>query len=399
MTHEPQASFVSAFSLTCYLPLALFSIAIGRLSSQIAIMATDDKAKLPDFLHAINSIYGPLPDPDDSNLDAWTPPPAAEGHRGRYLWTDGFGVVNFLTLYSLTNSPHYLTFARNMITTVHSILGYSRDGTSRLRGGTEQEPLKGGLRIGKVDERGDNGDGQYFHYLTVWMFALNRFTYVTGEAWYNEQAISLAKAVLHKFMTDQDSERPRMFWKLSMDLEKPLVESEGNLDPIKGYVIYKLLQDTQGDGSMVLQGEIALLKKIVDTKIDDYDSSDPLDLGMTLWTAHWCIPQEEWAGKLTEKALYCLKNLIESKHFEQPTRRRLAFREYGTALGVQAVVSRTSGDEFVDAEIRELPDLICKQWWEAGLVLTPGTQVQGWTDLMPITAVMCASALVPGVMI
>src|SRR6202012_5571778 len=101
-------------------------------------------------------------------------------------WTDGFAVVNFLTLYNLTQENRYLTFARNLISTVHSVLGFTRDGQSRLSGATEQEPLKGGLRIGKHDETGPDGDGQYFHYLTVWMFALNRFTFVTGEKCYND---------------------------------------------------------------------------------------------------------------------------------------------------------------------------------------------------------------------
>jgi hypothetical protein len=367
----------------------------------------DGTDKIPSFLKAMDSIYGPLPSSTDPQLTTWTPPPAAEGHRGRYLWTDGFAVVNFLTLYNLTHGTRYLTFARNLITTVHRILGYTRDGTSRLPGATDDEPLKGGLRIGKHDESGPDGDGQYFHYLTVWMFALNRFTFVTGEKWYNEQAISMAAAILPKFMTNRNAKRPRMFWKLSTDLSSPLVMSEGNLDPIDGYVTYKLLQATHGAESEVLKEEIALLKKIVDTKVEGYDSTDTLDLGMTLWTAHWLVPEEDWAVQLTCRALACLKRLIESRHFEQPTKRRLAFREFGTALGVRSVVTGKSDstglcreDELVDAEIRNLPDQICTQWQHAGLVPTPSTQMQGrMAELMPITLVMYASALIPGLMV
>ncbi|ETI23071.1 hypothetical protein G647_04867 [Cladophialophora carrionii CBS 160.54] len=371
-------------------------------------MASQDSTdKVPNFLEAMALIYGPLPSSTDPHLDAWTPPPAAEGHRGRYLWTDGFAVVNFLTLYNLTHETPYLTFARNLITAVHNILGYTRDGTSRLPGATDDAPLKGGLRIGKHDESGPDGDGQYFHYLTVWMFALNRFTFVTGEKWYNEQAISMAAAVLPKFMTNRDAARPRMFWKLSTDLSSRLVLSEGNLDPIDGYVTYKLLQATHSAESEVLKEEIALLKKIVDTKVDSYDSTDTLDLGMTLWTAHWLVPEEEWAVQLSRRALACLKRLTESRHFEGSTKRRLAFREFGTALGVRSVVRGKSDggglcreDELVDAEIRNLPDQICRQWEDAGLVPTPTEQMQGrMAELMPITAVMYASALIPGLMV
>ncbi|KIW98457.1 uncharacterized protein Z519_00118 [Cladophialophora bantiana CBS 173.52] len=369
-------------------------------------MSSTDKANLPKFLQAMESIYGPLPKAPDQNISKWVPPPAAEGHRGRYLWTDGFAVVNFLTLYQLTNESRYLTFAKNLITTVHNILGYTRNGKSRLPGATDSHPLDGGLRIGKHDESGPDGDGQYFHYLTVWMFALNRTSLVSGERWYNDQAISMAKAILPHFMSNMESIRPRMFWKVSMDLSRPLVMSEGNLDPVDGYVTYKLLQSTNADDPEILSEEVSLFKKIVDKKLRDYASTDTLDLGMTLWTAHWFTPEEEWATHLTCRAIGCVKMLLENDYFDQPSRRRLAFREFGTALGVKAALSSKTDegglcreDELVDAEFRELPDLICRTWEEAGLVPVPTKKMQGrMAELMPITAVMYATALIPGLM-
>jgi hypothetical protein len=71
------------------------------------------------------------------------------GHRGRYLWTDALGVLNFSTLHkecSLTsgnddNSERYLTFARQLVVTVPNVLGRTRHGQSRLPGATDQEPL------------------------------------------------------------------------------------------------------------------------------------------------------------------------------------------------------------------------------------------------------------------
>lgn len=41
-------------------------------------------------------------------------------------------------------------------------------------------------------EGSPDGDGQYAHYNTKWMFALNRLAIVTGEARFNEWAIELA---------------------------------------------------------------------------------------------------------------------------------------------------------------------------------------------------------------
>ena len=84
---------------------------------------------------------------------------------------------------------------------VHNILGRHREDDLRkgwISGLNEQEgsshPTRGGLRIGKkLNERRPatlwtnvwNGkDGQYYHYLTKWMHALNRAGRVTGDSIY-----------------------------------------------------------------------------------------------------------------------------------------------------------------------------------------------------------------------
>lgn len=368
-------------------------------------MASISKLAMEKSLRAMESIYGPLPSSDFPELSTWKPPATAEGHKGRYLWTDGFAVTNFLTLYKLTNDARYLTFARSLVQTVHDVLGYTRDGQSRLSGATEACPLNGGLRIGKHDEVGSDGDGQYFHYLTVWMFALNRMTHVSGDIWYNEQAVNMARAVLPRFMYSTDTTRPRMYWKLTMDLSKPLVTGEGNLDPIDGYVMYKLLQETAATldktNEGILEHEIVLLKKIVDTKWKNYHSTDPLDIGMTLWTVYWLKEPEQWAVTLQKRAAHCLDQLVRSGYFNPKIKspsQRLAFREFGTALGVQCLLSgedqATSG-----SELGELPKSICKTWEEVGLVPVPTNRQEGrMAELMPITAVMYAAAVLPGSM-
>ena len=61
----------------------------------------------------------------------------------------------------------------------------------------------------------------------------------TDQTWHGFVA-----AVHPKFVYNQDSDRPRMYWKMSIDLSRPAVRSEGNLDPFDGYVTYKLLQGT-----------------------------------------------------------------------------------------------------------------------------------------------------------
>jgi len=74
----------------------------------------------------------------------------------------------------------------------------------------EQHPTMGRLRIGKaMNERGTgepcdevlewDRDGQYFHYLTKWMHALNRVSRVTGDPAYNRWAAELVKTAVTRF--------------------------------------------------------------------------------------------------------------------------------------------------------------------------------------------------------
>ena len=70
----------------------------------------------------------------------------------RYLWTDAFGVVLLVSLYTESGERQYLDQAEWVVAEVHRILGRSR-----------------GIRIGEASDR----DGQYFHYLAMWLYALH----------------------------------------------------------------------------------------------------------------------------------------------------------------------------------------------------------------------------------
>ncbi|KAI0355917.1 hypothetical protein OH77DRAFT_1424188 [Trametes cingulata] len=355
------------------------------------------------FLRAMNSVYGPFDRLTPAQATTWTPPPMAEGHRGRYLWTDAFGVLNLLTLGVLTSNALYTTLAARLVDTVHDTLGRTRDGARRLPGASDTHPLAGGLRIGKEDEEDDpggDGDGQYHHYLTIWMFALNRMAHATGERRYNDLAVELAKAIHPRFVRDRDSARPRMYWKMSIDLSRPMVLSEGNLDPIDGYVVFSLLQrDHEGDKSVLAQ-EIDEYRRILETKWRRYVSDDPLDLGMTLWTAHWFDGEETWATELSRRARMCLRALHEEeKYFDAPTRYRLAFREFGTCLGARCLASKLAGGAGTVAG-----DADEKAYWEAFVEKVLGVWVPSVDSdpplvpekLQPITMVMYATAMIPG---
>ena len=130
----------------------------------------------------------------------------------RYLWTDAFAVCNFLTLYRETGDEEFRHLALDLIAQVHTVLGRHRHDDARtgwISGLDEAagagHPTAGGLRIGKALNERQPGeafdeqlewdrDGQYFHYLTKWMHALERAGSVLAEPKYVLWAIELAKA-------------------------------------------------------------------------------------------------------------------------------------------------------------------------------------------------------------
>ena len=66
----------------------------------------------------------------------------------RYTWTDAFGVVLLVSLYAELGKPRFLDEAEWVVSEVDRVLGRPR-----------------GIRIGEAPDR----DGQYFHYLAMWI--------------------------------------------------------------------------------------------------------------------------------------------------------------------------------------------------------------------------------------
>ncbi|KAL2140582.1 hypothetical protein VTI28DRAFT_3592 [Corynascus sepedonium] len=347
------------------------------------------------FTEAMKMVYGDIDHLSEDAARNWTAPdkPGAGGHRGRYLWTDAFGVVNLITLSRETSSPVYLTLAQQLAKTVHDVLGRTRDGSARLPRATDAEPLSGGLRIGKVAEHGPDCDGQYHHYLTLWMFALNRLALATGESHYNQLAVQLAKAihprfVIHRDGRDDNDNAIRMVWKISTDMDTVLVPSEGHLDAATGFVVYRLLQQTAErlDGTSSSLGALT-------REIDDYKrlmsrggkmtaSRDPLDLGMGLWMCHF-FKEEDWAARLGRDSLEMAKVILDAKKglMARDASRRLAFREFGTCLGLRCYGA--------DGEIEYGVRAVVEFWHRH---IESSTE----EDLRPISLVMYAAALIPG---
>jgi hypothetical protein len=250
---------------------------------------------------------------------------------------------------------------------VHHTLGQYRGDDSRvgwISGLSEREgedhPTRGGLRIGKrlterrpdqaFDERQEwDRDGQYFHYLTKWMHALDQVTRSTGKPQFNVWARELAETTHQAFTyLSPSGGLRRMYWKMSIDLQRPLVASMGQHDPLDGYITYVQLLSTaaglpQADASPKLKDEIRQVQAMI--VAGDLGTDDPLGIGGLLMDAYRMeqLQRQEAAmdSRLLETvlaaALAGLRSYAASGELQLPAEHRLAFRELGLAIGLHAV--------------------------------------------------------------
>jgi hypothetical protein len=286
----------------------------------------------------------------------------------RYLWTDAFAVCNFLELYRETDNEQYRDLATKLVNQVHGVLGRHREDDVRkgwIGGLSENEgarhPTRGGLRIGKkLNERkaGDpyndrlewDQDGQYFHYLTKWMHALDQMANASGDFTYNRWAIELAKTAHTGFVyaSPISGGQKCMYWKMSIDLSYPLVPSMGQHDPLDGLVTYCQLQatakrDPNRHTSPDLVAEITDMADICAGK--SWTTDDPLGIGGLLSDAYLLVQlmmNDDFEGTgllktLLESSLEGLKAYTRDHPLRFPAHYRLAFRELGLSIGLSAV--------------------------------------------------------------
>jgi hypothetical protein len=353
----------------------------------------------------------------------------------RYLWTDAFAVCNFLGLYQETGEKEFKDLALQLVDQVHHVLGRHRRDDHRtgwISGLNEEDgrlhPTKGGLRIGKqLKERrsGDpfnerlewDRDGQYYHYLTKWMHALNRVTKVTGDFTYNRWAIELARTAHDKFVyAPSSSSQKRMYWKMSIDLSYPLVASMGLHDPLDGLVTYSQLQATAAEDPEPLTGDLRV--EILDMtnmcEGKSWVTDDPLGIGGLLSDA-FRVAQMMVKSYLIRTGLLvalldaCLVGLEvfareDSLNFSADD--RLAFRELGLSIGL-GVVERLPGlvernerafgkEHELLAQMKALEQYgalkeVIERFW-----LQPGSQEsESWIAHRDINMVMLATSLSP----
>jgi hypothetical protein len=354
----------------------------------------------------------------------------------RYLWTDAFAVCNFLGLSHNTGDERYRNLALRLVDQVHAVLGRYRVDDPRsgwISGLDDKEgtlhPTKGGLRIGKelnerrpddpFDERLEwDRDGQYYHYLTKWMHALNRVSRVTGESKYNRWAIELAKKAHEGFTYAPSFGGPkRMYWKMSIDLTYPLVYSMGQHDPLDGFITYQQLQATalkENEKWMVpdLAAEIADMAAICRGKI--WATDDPLGIGGLLSDAFrvgQLIVSDRFrhtglVETLLDSSLEGLGSYAGESPLRLPVEYRLAFRELGLSIGLRAVErlqQLIAGNPSVFDNLHSLHSQIERlmRYGQLGeeieMFWLNNTNRKGstWTEHRDINMVMLATSLAP----
>lgn len=226
----------------------------------------------------------------------------------RYLWTDAFGLVLYVSLYRETGREQWLEAARALVEDVDRVLGRER-----------------GYRIGEAPDR----DGQYFHYLAMWLYALA----CLGEhdESYRQKGIRIARDIHKPFVMPGTG----VIWKMEEDLSAPYPGyGLGAMDAFDGYVSYRLL------GEEELADEIAEMKAIMDRQYQHLDVDQDLGLGMMLWLAHF-FPDEEWAEVQSKRAFEALDRLWTDPpgYFARASyapQMRIAFANYGVSVGLQS---------------------------------------------------------------
>ena len=354
----------------------------------------------------------------------------------RYLWTDAFAVCNYLELYRQTGEQNFLQMALKLVDQVHRILGRHRKDSARrgwLSGLDEeqarQHPTRGGLRIGKcLDERlpGEpvnaslewDQDGQYFHYLTKWMHALDCVSRNTGKSIFNQWALELAKVAHAAFTyTPSTGGTKRMYWKMSVDLSRPLVDSMGQHDPLDGLITYQQLEATAKqfpETSSELSLKLEIDEMVAMCAGHNWATEDALGIGGLLSDACKLVQLID-IHLLHEtarlEALLCdieqsLRAFVTQNQLNLPAEYRLAFRELGLSIGLHAINRmqkqiEQSPAHFANAKqlatlltniscFIRIHELIENFWLEAG-----HQSVKSWQEHADINSVMLATSLAP----
>jgi hypothetical protein len=229
----------------------------------------------------------------------------------RYTWTDAFGVILLVSLYAELGKSRYLDEAEWVVSEVERVLGRPR-----------------GIRIGHAPDR----DGQYFHYLAMWLYALSVLARHLPA--YRRKGIDLVRQIHSAFVVPGSG----VVWKMNEDLSGPYPGyGFGALDAFDGYVSYRCLDEEE------LTSEIAEMKLLIDATAASFAITQDLGLGMMLWLTHF-FPAEDWALVQRRRTLAMLDRMWREEGYfsREPSlpQVKFAFTNYGVSIGLQAVEAK-----------------------------------------------------------
>jgi hypothetical protein len=249
------------------------------------------------------------------------------------------------------------------------------------------------------------------------MHALDQVAGATGQPRFNAWARELAEIATRAFTCWPAAGPPRLYWKMSVDLARPLVASTGQHDPLEGFITCAQLRTTAArSGSLEagpdLKEELARLAGMAEA--GDWVTADPLGIGGLLMDA--CrVHQLVAAGALANSDLLCallaaalegLEQHGERNDLGERASRRLAFRELGLAIALQAIPLIDGGAPAAPGAFSQAGDLqallaalrphvglaaLIESFW-----LDPtNQQASSWSAHRDINEVMLATSLVP----
>ncbi|KAK3273189.1 hypothetical protein CYMTET_18562 [Cymbomonas tetramitiformis] len=291
------------------------------------------------------------------------PLPENEAGKGllgqrRYLWTDAFGVLNYVTLARLAEEAGssrrrtmYLRSARALIDAVHTTLGNPTSENFPMAKAVHGDALQPmfqykGLRIGKVQSRetSDAGmlyDGMYWHYLAKWIFALARYATESSDYGVLVEANMLIHDVHPAFFRPDCG----MLWKVNVDLS--CIPGATNAvdvdDTLSAWIVYNAVQAaaTKQPSLVHLEKEIDEVRKALMPRLAQQArevqrtfNGDALGWGMHVWMHQWLGSwADEWRATIIHPN-------VTARTLDVDSGMLLPFRLYGGLLG-----AKLSGEE------------------------------------------------------
>jgi hypothetical protein len=206
-----------------------------------------------------------------------------------------------------------------------------------------------------------------------------------------------------------------MVWKMSIDLTRALVPSMGQHDPVDGYITNLQLRATAASLSQTVRGpdlddEIRQLGAMIQG--EEWATLDPLGIGGLLVDAYRVaqlmtvggLADEHLPERLLSAALVGLEYYVRTGQSKEAAGYRLAFRELGLAIGLNAArcMWKAAPGRLAAASpgIRSKLEMLVhytslgeeiETFWRDPVHQSTGT----WSEHRDINEVMLATLLVP----